>query len=141
MIKKILFTLMFSLLLNAHTLIFNALDNEDGTMEIEAMFSTGRSTEGANFKIISIATSQILYEKRIPTSGSLIVDVPKEAYTLLLDSGPGHQLEKNGDIKPKNGFQEVVIKNINFAFYITLILSILFILLAFILQFLKIKKN
>jgi len=88
---KILITI-FILQLNifAHTLVFNAIDNEDGTMEVVGMFSTGRSTEGAKLKIISLATTKILYENRIPAQGSLTMKIPKEAYKLILDSGPGH---------------------------------------------------
>jgi len=138
--KKFIFTLFLPLFMMAHTLVFNAYDNEDGTMEVEGMFSTGQSTEGANFKLVSIASAEILYEKRFPASGSLVIDVPKEAYKMILDSGPGHTIVKNGDIEPKGGFQESKVKNINFAFYVTLILSVFFIILAFLLQFLRVKR-
>lgn len=138
---KILITI-FILQLNifAHTLVFNAIDNEDGTMEVVGMFSTGRSTEGAKLKIISLATTKILYENRIPAQGSLTMKIPKEAYKLILDSGPGHVLEKVGNIEPIGGFKKVEISNINYAFYTTLIFSILFILLGFIIHFYRIKK-
>jgi len=138
---KILITI-FILQLNifAHTLVFNAIDNEDGTMEVVGMFSTGRSTEGAKLKIISLATTKILYENRIPAQGSLTMKIPKEAYKLILDSGPGHVLEKVGNIEPIGGFKKVEISNINYAFYTTLIFSILFILLGFIIHCHRIKK-
>lgn len=138
--KKIIVTLLFPLFTMAHTMVLSAIDNKDGTMKIDAMFSIGQSTEGANFKLVSIATSEILYEKRIPSSGNLIINVPKEAYKMILDSGFGHIIEKDGDIEPIDGFKESKVKNINIAFYITLTLSVLFIIAALILQFFKIKK-
>jgi hypothetical protein len=109
-------------------------------MEVVGMFSTGKSTEGAKLKIISLATSKILHEDRIPAAGSLTMSIPAEAYKLILDSGPGHVLEKVGDIEPVGGFKKVEISNINYAFYITLLFSISFILAAFILHFFRIKK-
>jgi len=99
--KKFIFTLFLPLFMMAHTLVFNAYDNEDGTMEVEGMFSTGQSTEGANFKLVSIASAEI---------------------------------------EPKGGFQESKVKNINFAFYVTLILSVFFVIVALIVQFIRIKK-
>lgn len=140
MIKNFIIVILLKLSLFSHTMVFNAIDNEDGTMEVIGMFSNGQSSEGANFKIISLATSKVIYEKRIPESGSLMVDIPKEAYKLILDSGPGHQIEQNGDIKPLGGFQTIKTTNINFAFYTTLFLSVLFIISGFVLQFFRIKK-
>lgn len=140
MLKIFIITIILQFSINAHTLVFNAIDNEDGTMEVVGMFSTGRSTEGAKLKIVSLATTKILYEERIPANGSLTMKIPTEAYKLILDSGPGHVLERVGDIEPEKGFQNVEISNINYAFYITLLLSVLFIVGAFILHFFRIKK-
>lgn len=141
MLRGLFLSLTFCLSLHAHSLVFDAIDNEDGTMEIIGMFSTGASAEGAILKVVSLATSEPIYEKRIPASGSLMVDIPKEPYKLILDSGPGHKIEKSGDIKPEGGFKEIVVKKINYAFYTTLTLSILFILMAFTLQAYRIKKR
>jgi hypothetical protein len=140
MLKIFITILILQFSLHSHTLVFNAMDNEDGTMEVVGMFSTGRSTEGAKLKIVSLATTKILYEKRIPAEGSLTIKIPEEAYKLILDSGPGHVLEKVGDIEPAEGFKKVEISNINYAFYITLLLSSLFIIGAFIVHYFRIKK-
>ncbi len=140
MLKVFITTIILQVSLLSHSLVFDAIDNEDGTMEIMGMFSTGVSAEGATLKVISLATNKIIYEKRIPASGSLMVNIPKEPYKLLLDSGPGHRIEKNGFIEPIGGFTKVMAKKINYAFYTTLILSILFILSAFVLHFIRIKR-
>jgi len=141
MIKLFIITILLELSLFPHSIVFNALDNEDGTMEIIGMLSTGQNTEGANFQLISLATSKVIYEKRIPETGSIVVDIPKEAYKMVLDSGSGHVKEKKGEIEPLEGFQKVKKQNSNFTFYIPLVVSLLFIFSALVLQFLRIKKN
>ena len=140
MIKAFIVLLSLQLSIYAHTLLFNTIDNEDGTMEIIGMFSTGVSAEGATIKVISQASSKVLYQQRLPSSGSIVIDIPKEPYNLLLDSGPGHRLEKAGIIEPTQGFTKIVQKKINYAFYTTLGLSLLFIILAFILYAQRIKR-
>lgn len=141
MFKLLISTLILQVTIFAHSLVFNTIDNEDGTMEIIGMFSTGASAEGAKVIILSKASDKIIYENRMPASGSLITKIPSEPYKLVLDSGPGHKLEKNGEIQPIGGFKEVSSKKINFAFYTTLVLSLIFISLAFLLQFYRIKKR
>ena len=141
MIKVFISTILLQLALSAHTLIFDTVDNEDGTMEVVGMFSTGASAQGANLKVISLATDKVIYEKRLPASGSLTIDIPKEAYKLILDSGPGHRLEKVGVIEPEDGFKQISSKKINVAFYTTLAICIFFITLAFLIQFLRIKRS
>jgi len=139
MIKLFMYTFILQISLLGHSMVFNAIDNEDGTMEVEGMFSTGASTEGAKLKIVSLASNEVLFEQRMPASGTITLKIPQEAYKLILDSGPGHVMEKIGDVEPANGFQKVVVKNINFAFYSTLIFSMIFILSAFVLQLKRVK--
>lgn len=88
----------------AHTLILESFDNEDGTMEVTGAFSTGARAEGAEVRIESLISGEILYKKRLPQESSLIISIPKEAYQIVLDGGPGHQVVKEGLIKPKGGF-------------------------------------
>ena len=38
--------------------------------------------------------------------------IPKEPYKVILDSGPGHILEKSGNIEPKNGFNKSIKKEV-----------------------------
>jgi len=141
MIKFFISLLILPVSIFAHTLIFDTFDNEDGTMEITAMFSTGNSAEGAMVKIVSQASLEIIYEKRVDQSGIFVIDIPKEPYNLILDSGPGHVIEKAGTIKPQGGFTIVKEKKIDYAFYTTLILSLLFSILAVILYIEKIRRE
>jgi len=132
--KNILFIVLslfiFNTYLFSHSVVLNTADNEDGTMEIFGGFSTGQSAAGAMLKIKSQITSKILYENRIPHSGNLTIKVPNEPYIIILDSGPGHRLEKKGDITPKEGFTQEQKKPYNIAFLVNLILSIGFIVLS-----------
>lgn len=137
---KILLLIFLNISLYGHSLILNSLDNEDGTMEIIGKFSTGASAEGGMVKIVSNASQQIIYEKRIPAEGSINVKVPNEAYTIILDSGPGHKVQKEGDIIPSSGFTKVVYKHINYAFYTTLGLSLFFLLGSVFIQFRRYKR-
>jgi len=128
--------------LNAHTIILKTIDNEDGTMEIFGGFSTGASAVGAKLIISSKLSSKIIYEKRVPNSGSLIVQIPKEPYTITLDAGVGHTLKKDGTIKPKSGFENITgTKPISFAFITTLSISIFFILMGIFLSFKRSKTK
>jgi len=87
----------------AHSLLLNVFDNNDNTIEIEALFSTGEVAEGAEILLKSSSTNDILYKKRIPLEGELMIDIPKEPYIIVLNGGPGHIIEKQG-ISPINGF-------------------------------------
>lgn len=140
MMKLFITILLLQLNIFAHTLVFDTIDNEDGTMEVIGMFSTGASAEGATVKIISLANSKVIFQERIPSTGSIIIDIPKEPYKLILDSGPGHKIERDGKIEPIGGFTNILVKKINYAFYTTLSLSILFFILSFILYIKRIKR-
>lgn len=118
---------IFAQILNAHSVVLNTMDNEDGTMEIFGGFSTGQSAVGAKFVIRSQIHGKILYENRVSKSGTLIVKVPSEPYIIILDSGPGHRLEKIGDIKPKEGFESKGSKPVKVAFLTTFLISLGFI--------------
>lgn len=121
-------------LLYAHSPVLQISDNEDGTMEIFGGFSTGQSAAGAKLVIKSAINSKVLYEHRVPKSGYLTIKIPKEPYTVLLDSGPGHRIEKNGTIQPEDGFVGGNKKPLNMAFATTAGLSFLFIFLSIILN-------
>lgn len=115
----------------AHSVVLNIADNEDGTIEIFGGFSTGQSAAGAKLIIKSELDSKILYENRIPQSGILTVKTPKEPYKVLLDSGPGHRIEKSGEIKPLDGFDKnSTNKPLNIAYSTSFALCLVFILLS-----------
>ncbi len=130
-IFKILTLFFIPCFLYAHSPVLQIVDNEDGTIEVFGGFSTGQSAAGAKLKIKSAIDSKIIYENRVPKSGYLTIDIPKVPYNVILDSGPGHRIEKEGKISPVDGFdKDSSIKPLNIAFNTTLGLSILFILLS-----------
>ena len=140
-INSIIALFFLQTILFAHSPVLQISDNEDGTIEVFGGFSTGQSAAGAMLKIKSaIDPSKILFEQRVPKSGYLTIKTPNEPYTVLLDSGPGHRIEKKGTIQPKNGFEGINKKSLNMAFASTAGLSILFILSS-ILLYLKRKKT
>lgn len=102
-------TLIFviSLILNtnihAHTLLLNIFDNKDNTITIEAGFDTGATAEGALIRLESLKSKEIIYKKRLPQESELRVQIPNEAYQVVLDAGSGHIITKIG-IAPNNGF-------------------------------------
>lgn len=133
--KKILITFLICFLVDVnllygHSIILKTFDNQDGTMEVFGGFSTGQSAVGAKLIIKSELEEKIIYEARIPISGTLIVDIPKKRYRVILDSGPGHKVEKKGDIYLE---EMSVTKNstINYAFLVTSSISVFFLLLSF----------
>ena len=102
-IKSILAFLLFTISLNAHTLVMDIIDNEDNTLTVVGAFSTGEDTAGALVKLESLLTGEVLYEKRFPQESELTIEIPKEPYQVVLDGGPGHTVVKEG-IAPLEGF-------------------------------------
>ena len=103
--KKILSILCLLILTNlyAHTLLMNIFDNEDDTITIEGMFSTGQSAVDAMIRIEALSNGEILFQKRVPDEGEITLDIPQEPYQVVLDGGPGHIIVKEG-IAPLKGF-------------------------------------
>ena len=134
LIKIFVFVSLSLNFLFAHSVVLNVVDNEDGTMEIFGGFSTGQSAAGAKIFIKSKIDNKILFEDRIPESGELTIKVPKEPYSIILDSGPGHKVEKDGNIMPAEGF-DTITKHKNYTSLVSIILPILFILASIIVAF------
>lgn len=111
--KKRLFILILLLLptfVFSHTLLLNVFDNEDNTINVEGIFNTGQLAPGAEIRLESLNTGEILYKKRLPDESELTIDIPNEPYQIVLDGGPGHQVVNSG-IEPKNGFSKQIKKN------------------------------
>ncbi|MEH0020171.1 MAG: hypothetical protein V6Z89_10985 [Desulfobacter sp.] len=83
----------------AHTLYMNLVDNDDGTVTVEAMFSTGSS--GAGLPLYLKDNSQNTIRKFIlDENGEITFDIPDQPYTVFLDGGPGHTVRKDGPSRP-----------------------------------------
>ncbi len=140
MLKNIFFVFILSMqnLVFAHSVVLSMADNNDGTMEIFGGFSTGQSAAGAKIIIKSKVSSKVLYENRVPNSGIITIKIPTEPYSVILDSGPGHVLEKSGKLIPKSGFKkDLGSSSYSLAFLVTLSLSLFFVFTSF---FLSLKK-
>ncbi|RXJ69122.1 hypothetical protein CRV08_03675 [Halarcobacter ebronensis] len=126
--------LLLKISLFSHTILLSTIDNEDGTMEVMGAYSTGVTAQGAMLKIQSLVNKSYLYEKQLPESGSLIINIPKEPYKIILEAGKGHIIEKIGDILPKEGFKKdlKVAIDIDIAFWVTFLISMIFLILSLI---------
>jgi len=110
--NKILFILMSFLIpvfVFGHSLLLNVFDNDDNTISVEGIFNTGELAPGAEIRIESLLTGEVLYKARLPDESELIINIPKEPYQVVLDGGPGHQVIKEG-IEPKDGFSKNISK-------------------------------
>lgn len=84
----------------AHTLYMNLVDNEDGTVLVEAMFSTGGSGAGLPL-ILEDEDQQVIAKMKLDENGEATFEIPDQPYTVFLDGGPGHRVRKPGPEKPK----------------------------------------
>jgi len=114
--KKNILSLILLLLLPtfmySHSLLLNVLDNEDNTITVEGIFSTGETAVGAQIRVEALSTGEILYKKRLPDESEVTINIPKEPYQIVLDGGPGHQMIEQGPA-PIDGFTKVVQINKN----------------------------
>ncbi|MFY4742943.1 hypothetical protein ACOTVT_05550 [Aliarcobacter butzleri] len=110
--KKIFIFLTLTLSLYAHNLLMNVMDNEDNTITVIGEFSTGEKAAGAQVRLESLVSGEVLFKQRLPVESELTIDIPKEPYQVVLDGGPGHTIVKEG-IEPLEGFNEELKAKIN----------------------------
>ncbi len=95
----------------AHDLLVDLVDNKDGTMQINGVFSTGESVAGVLFKINTLHSDETIFQQRL-TNEKLVVTIPSIPYkVILLDEEDGDFVEKIG-IEPPQGFLKVELKDI-----------------------------
>lgn len=139
-----IFIISLPIVSSAHTLVLLSEDLEDGTILVTGKFSTGQSVSGAKVRLIAKNNRKILFEKRLPDEGEIIIKIPDEPYEIVLDGGPGHKVVKSG-IEPSGGFKisykDKTQTKISFsAKTIALSLSVFIIITSFFCGFLSIKK-
>ncbi|WP_404319680.1 hypothetical protein [Malaciobacter canalis] len=105
-ISSLLLILLTPIFLFSHSLVLSVMDNEDGTITAQGVFNTGQSAAGALLVLEALHNKEILFEKRLPASNELTIDIPKIPYQIVLDGGEGHTVIKDG-IAPPDGFKEV----------------------------------
>ncbi len=99
--KKICFVLALILLLGfaeaqAHSLYFTLYDAEDGTIELEGMYSTGEVATKTPVRIYKQGTDTVLWTGETDEDGMCLFPRPKEPYEVELDAGPGHTTREDG---------------------------------------------
>ncbi|CCK81456.1 MULTISPECIES: hypothetical protein [Desulfobacula] len=81
----------------AHTLYMNVLDNEDGTVTVEGMFSTGSEASGLPL-YLEDTKGEVIKKLKMDESGEITFKAPDVPYMIFLDGGPGHTLREEGPL-------------------------------------------
>ncbi len=96
--KSILVLMLVALMVtsvSAHTLFMNLYDNEDGTVTVSGMFSTG--TMAANTEVrVESKEGKVLIKGKTDDDGEFEFAKPDQPYMVVLDYGPGHVATQDG---------------------------------------------
>ena len=104
-VRKILVGLfafmVLALILNsqavAHTLFMTVEDNEDGTVTVQGMFSTGAVAARVEVRLED-EKGKVIWKGKTDDDGECTFKKPGVPYTIIMDfgSGPGHQAREKG---------------------------------------------
>ena len=93
--------LVLALILNsqafAHTLFMTVEDNEDGTVTVQGMFSTGAIAARVEVRLED-EKGRVLWKGKTDEYGECMFRKPGVPYTIIMDfgPGPGHQAREEG---------------------------------------------
>ncbi len=93
--------LALSLILNlhawAHTLYMTVEDNEDETVTVQGMFSTGAVAVGVEVRLED-EKGKVLWKGKADDDGECTFKKPYVPYTIIMDfgPGPGHHAREEG---------------------------------------------
>ena len=103
--KRIIYSLfacfVLALILNsqafAHTLYMTVEDNEDETVTVQGMFSTGVTGVGIEVRLED-EKGKVLWKGKTDDDGECTFKKPGVPYTIIMDfgPGPGHQAREEG---------------------------------------------
>ena len=81
----------------AHTLFMTVEDNEDGTVTVQGMFSTGAVAAMVEVRLED-ENGKVLWKGRTDDGGECTFRKPNVPYTIIMDfgPGPGHQAMEKG---------------------------------------------
>lgn len=79
----------------AHTLFMSAYDNEDGTVTVEGVFSTGASASSVEIRLED-KKGKTMLKGKLDELGEYTFTKPSKAYDIVLDAGPGHVVREEG---------------------------------------------
>ena len=82
----------------AHTLFMSVDDNEDGTVTVEGMYSTGAYAAKTPV-LVKDAQGKVLWQGETDDFGQSDVPKPDVPYVIVLDAGPGHSVSADGPPK------------------------------------------
>ena len=98
---SLLACLVLALILNlqafAHTLFMTVEDNEDGTVTVQGMFSTGALGAWVEVRLED-EKGKVLWKGKTDDYGECTFRKPNVPYTIIMDfgPGPGHQAREEG---------------------------------------------
>jgi hypothetical protein len=93
--------LTLALILNsqafAHTLYMTVEDNENGTVTVQGMFSTGATGAGIEVRLEN-KKGKVLWKGETDADGECTFKKPGVFYSIIMDfgPGPGHQAREEG---------------------------------------------
>lgn len=99
--KIIIFSVMIwmasaSISAYAHTLFMAANENENGTITIECMFSTGGVAAGFEVRLED-DDGRVLWRGKTNAAGKATFERPEVPYSIIVDEGPnGHKVVEDG---------------------------------------------
>ena len=81
----------------AHTLYMTVEDNEDGTVTVQGMFSTGAIAAKVEVRLED-KKGKVLWKGKTDDDGECTFKKPEGPYTIIMDfgPGPGHQAREEG---------------------------------------------
>ena len=80
---------------HAHTLFMTVTDNEDGTITVEGMYSTGSVASHTDVRL-ETPEGKVFFTGKTDADGELEITKPDGEYTVILDGGPGHVAREQG---------------------------------------------
>jgi len=98
---SVLACLILALILNsqafAHILYMTVEDNEDGTVTVQGMFSTGAIAARVEVRLED-EKGKVLWKGKTDDDGECTFKIPGVPYTIIMDfgPGPGHQASEEG---------------------------------------------
>lgn len=113
------------------------MKKENDTVLIEAkMKNSSKLLNGNKVQLVSMVDSRVLFEGIL--ENNLHVQIPKESYWVYVYIGDSDIVQEGP--APKNGFDILIQSQQDKAFFYTLTLSLLFILLALLLSIYKTQR-
>ena len=81
----------------AHTLFMMVEDNEDGTVTVKGVFSTGAMAAAVEVRLED-EKGKVLWKGKTDDDGECTFKKPNVPYTIIMDAGPGpgHQAREEG---------------------------------------------